>query len=112
MAIEIRLDAIYDEKFYKDVVKIVSSSTLLWEELTVLGTPEVSGNLKRSWNSDIKPFLGVVSTNVEYAEPVAYGTNLPPSWQGQYRTRQQTIKGYPELNAKQIQAHIQNKFGR
>ena len=112
MAREIRLDAIADEKFYKDVVKVVSSATLLWEELTVRATPEVSGNLKRSWNSDIKPFLGVVSTNVEYAEPVAFGTNLPPSWQGQYRTRQQTIKGYPELISKQIQARIQDKFGR
>ena len=112
MAREIRLDAIADEKFYKDVVKVVSSATLLWEELTVRATPEVSGKLKRSWNSDIKPFLGVVSTNVEYAEPVAFGTNLPPSWQGQYRTRQQTIKGYPELISKQIQAHIQDKFGR
>ena len=53
MAREIRLDAIADEKFYKDVVKVVSSATLLWEELTVRATPEVSGNLKRSWNSDI-----------------------------------------------------------
>ena len=112
MTRQIRLDAIHDEKFYKDVVKVVKSATLLWEEKTVRFTPEVSGNLKRSWNSDIKPFLGVVSTNVEYAEPVAFGTNLPPSWQGQYRTTKSTIKGYPELIAKQIQAHIQDKFGR
>ena len=112
MAREIRLDAIADEKFYKDVVNVVASSTLLWEELTKKATPQVSGNLFRSWNSDIKPFLGVVSTNVEYAEPVAFGTNLPPSWQGQYRTTKQTIKGYPELISKKIQAHIQDKFGR
>ena len=44
MAREIRLDAIADEKFYKDVVKVVSSATLFWEELTVRDTPEVSGN--------------------------------------------------------------------
>ena len=43
-------------------------------------------------------------TDVEYAEPVAYGTpsSLPESWQGRYRTRQQTIKGFPELQAKQL----------
>ena len=112
MTREIRLDAIADEKFYRDVVKVVKSATLLWEEKVVLATPKVSGNLARSWNSDIKPFMGVVSTNVEYAEPVAFGTNLPPSWQGQYRTTKQTTKGYPELIGKQIQAHIENKFGK
>ena len=39
---------------------------------------------------------------MEYAEPVIYGSSLPPSWQGRYRTRQQTIKGFPELQAKQL----------
>jgi hypothetical protein len=39
---------------------------------------------------------------MEYAEPVIYGTSLPPSWQGRYRTRQNTIKGFPELQAKQL----------
>ena len=39
---------------------------------------------------------------MEYAEPVIYGTSLPPSWQGRYRTRKNTIKGFPELQAKQL----------
>ena len=39
---------------------------------------------------------------MEYAEPVIYGTSLPPSWGGRFRTRQQTIKGFPELQAKQL----------
>ncbi len=65
---------------------------------------------KGSWESDIKPFIGVVFTDVEYAEPVAYGTNLPPSWGGKYRTRKNTIKGYPELIAKQLEQYISDQF--
>ena len=61
------------------------------------------GQLRGSWQRKIGKFQGEVFTNVEYAEPVAYGTNLPPSWGGRYRTRQNTIKGYPELVAKQLE---------
>ena len=68
------------------------------------------GQLRESWQTKIGKFQGEVFTNVEYAEPVAYGTNLPPSWGGRYRTRQQTIKGYPELVAKQLEQFIVNEF--
>ena len=70
------------------------------------------GQLRESWQTKIKKFQGEVFTNVEYAEPVAYGTNLPPSWGGQYRTRQNTIKGYPELVAKQLERFIRDEFRR
>ena len=70
------------------------------------------GQLRESWQTKIDKFQGEVFTNVEYAEPVAYGTNLPPSWGGQYRTRQQTIKGYPELVAKQLERFIADEFRR
>ena len=50
---------------------------------------------------------------MEYAEPVIYGTSLPPSWQGKFRTRQQTIKGFPELQAKQLTTqYIPNELKR
>ena len=68
------------------------------------------GQLRESWKTKIGKFQGEVFTNVEYAEPVVYGTNLPPSWGGRYRTRQQTIKGYPELVAKQLEQFIVNEF--
>ena len=70
------------------------------------------GQLRESWQRKIGKFQGEVFTNVEYAEPVAYGTNLPPSWGGQYRTRQNTIKGYPELIAKQLERFIIDEFRR
>jgi len=68
------------------------------------------GQLRESWQTKIGKFQGEVFTNVEYAEPVAYGTNLPPSWGGRYRTRQNTIKGYPELVAKQLERFIADEF--
>tara|TARA_R100000278_G_scaffold438_1_gene981 strand:+ start:101 stop:541 length:441 start_codon:yes stop_codon:yes gene_type:complete len=68
------------------------------------------GQLRESWQTKIGKFQGEVFTNVEYAEPVVYGTNLPPSWGGKYRTRQQTIKGYPELVAKQLEQYISDQF--
>jgi len=70
------------------------------------------GQLRESWQRKIGKFQGEVFTTVEYAEPVAYGTNLPPSWGGRYRTRQQTIKGYPELVAKQLEQFIRDEFRR
>ena len=70
------------------------------------------GQLRGSWQRKIGKFQGEVFTNVEYAEPVAYGTNLPPSWGGRYRTRQNTIKGYPELVAKQLERFIADEFRR
>ena len=70
------------------------------------------GQLRGSWQRKIGKFQGEVFTNVEYAEPVAYGTNLPPSLGGRYRTRQQTIKGYPELVAKQLERFIADEFRR
>ena len=70
------------------------------------------GQLRESWQTKIGKFQGEVFTNVEYAEPVAYGTNLPPSWGGRYRTRRQTIKGYPELVAKQLERFIADEFRR
>ena len=70
------------------------------------------GQLRESWQTKIGKFHGEVFTIVEYAEPVAYGTNLPPSWGGRYRTRQNTIKGYPELVAKQLERFIADEFRR
>jgi len=102
MAREIRLDQI-DDVMAEAVQKLVQKTTLRWTELSKNATPVgETGNLRRGWQTDIKKFKGTIINNIEYAEPVIYGTSLPPSWQGRYRTRQQTIKGFPELQAKQL----------
>ena len=111
MAREINLTDIGDH-FEEKVQKVVRKATFKAEADIKFFTPQDTGRLIGSWERDIKPFIGVVFTDVEYAEPVAYGTNLPPSWGGQYRTRQQTIKGYPELVAKQLEQFIRDEFRR
>ena len=103
MVRQIRLDQI-DDLMAEAVQELVQKTTLRWTELSKKATPVVSGNLRNGWKTNIQKFKGTIINNVEYAEPVIYGTpsSLPPSWQGKYRTRQQTIKGFPELQAKQL----------
>ena len=103
MVRQIRLDQI-DDVMAEAVQELVKKTTLRWTELSKKATPVVSGNLRKGWQTDIQKFKGTIINSVEYAEPVIYGTSLPPSWGGQFRTspKQQTIKGFPELQAKQL----------
>ena len=109
MAREIRLSGIGDH-FEQQVINTVRKATFKAEKDIKEFTPVDTGNLRNSFKNKVEPFVGEVFTNVEYAEPVAYGTNLPPSWGGRYRTRQNTIKGYPELIAKQLEQYISDQF--
>jgi hypothetical protein len=68
------------------------------------------GQLRGSWQTNIQPYRGEVTTNVEYAEPVCYGTNLPPSWKGKFRTRQGTVAGFPELIGKELESWAQGEY--
>ena len=120
MARQIKIENIGDH-FEKKVKDAVRKGTFKWESLVVQATPVwdplpnetgVGGTLKGSWQSTIRDYEGIVSTNIEYSEPVVFGVSLPPSWGGKYRTRQNTIKGYPELQAKQVISDIKKTFGR
>ena len=113
MVRQIRLDQI-DDLMAEAVQELVQKTTLRWTELSKKATPVgETGNLRRGWETDIQKFKGSIINNVEYAEPVIYGTSLPPSWQGKFRTRQQTIKGFPELQAKQLTTqYIPNELRR
>ncbi len=101
MVRQIKLEQI-DELMEEAVQKLVKKTTLQWTTLSKKATPVVSGNLRNGWKTDIQKLQGKIINNVEYAEPVIYGTELPPSWKDRYRTRKQTIKGFPELQAKQL----------
>ena len=70
------------------------------------------GELREAWQTDIKRFRGTIINNKPYAEPVCYGTNLPPSWGGLYRTRQYTTPGFPELIAKELESWMKGQFGK
>jgi len=102
MVRQIRLDQI-DDLMAEAVQELVQRTTLRWTELSKNATPVgETGNLRNDWKTDIRKYKGTIINRMEYAEPVIYGTSLPPSWQNKYRTRQQTIKGFPELQAKQL----------
>ena len=102
MTRQIRVDQI-DDVFRDAVQQLVRKTKLQWTKLSKKATPVgETGNLRNGWKTNIRKFKGSISNNVEYAEPVIFGTSLPPSWQGKYRTRKQTIKGFPELQAKQL----------
>ena len=59
-----------------------------------------------------------IHNNLEYAEAVAYGTSLPPSWGGKYQVGNPTLKpkrnqgvkpGFPDEIAKEMQAFVDQK---
>jgi hypothetical protein len=101
MVRQIKIEQI-DDLMAEAVQELVQKTTLQWTALTKKATPRDTSNLVNSWKTDIRKYKGTISTIVEYAEPVIYGTALPPSWGGRFRTRQNTIKGFPELQAKQL----------
>ena len=113
MARQIKIEQI-DGLMKEAVQELVQKTTLQWTALTKAATPVgETGDLRNGWKTDIRKFKGTISTIVEYAEPVIYGTALPPSWGGRFRTRQQTIKGFPELQAKQLTvSYIPNELKR
>ena len=70
------------------------------------------GVLRGAWQTKIKPFQGEVTNNLPYAEPVCFGVNLPPSWRGRYRTRQNTVAGFPELIGKELEQYVMKQLRR
>ena len=104
MARQIKIEQI-DDLIKEAVQELVQKTTLQWTTLAKKATPVgETGNLRNDWKTDInkRKLRGTIINRMEYAEPVIYGTSLPPSWQGRYRTRKNTIKGFPELQAKQL----------
>ena len=111
MARRIKLTQVKD--FYKElIVDAVAGTTLEWTRRVKKATPVDTGRLRAAWQTDIKPLEGIVSNNVVYAEPVCFGTNLPPSWGGKYRTKQKTVAGFPALIGKELEIYINRQFRR
>ena len=111
MARRIKLTQIKD--FYEElIVDAVAGTTLEWTRRVKKATPVDTGRLRAAWQTDIKPLEGTVTNNVVYAEPVCFGTNLPPSWGGKYRTKQKTVAGFPALIGKELEIYINRQFRR
>ena len=115
MAKEIPLGDIPDY-LYESVRIVVAATTLEAEGRLKIATPVgETGLLQNSWQSDVpkpgdKDPKGSVINDRDYAEPNIYGTALPPSWKGKYRTRQGTIPGFPDLIAKELESWAQGEF--
>jgi len=111
MARQISLNQI-DDVMREAVEDLVAATTLEWSARVKKATPVDTGRLRNSWQTDIKKFSGTVSNNLPYAEPVCFGVNLPPSWGGTYRTRQQTVPGFPELIGKELEQYARKEYER
>ena len=97
--------------FYEElIVDAVAGTTLEWTRRVKKATPVDTGRLRSGWQTNIKRLEGTVTNNIVYAEPVCFGVNLPPSWGGVYRTRQNTVAGFPELIGKELEIYINRLF--
>ena len=96
----------------EQVQQLVKITTLEWEKRVKEKTPVQTGRLRNAWQSTVEPYKGIVSNNVEYAEPVCFGNNLPPSWKGEFKTRQGTIAGFPELIGKELESWSKQQYER
>ena len=108
---QIRLDQI-SEHMEGEVLKLVRATTLEWEGRVKAATPEDTGRLKNDWESKVERFVGEINNRMDYAVPVCYGTNLPASWGGQYRTRKipPTVPGFPDIIGKELESWAQWQY--
>jgi len=86
----------------EQVSALVRVATLQAETKLKERTPEDNGDLRLRWQITVEPFKGSVFNNLPYAAPVVAGTNFPPSWGGQYRTRQ-GAEPFLDIVAKDVQ---------
>ena len=120
MARQIKVSEI-DDFFEELVVDLVQATTLEWTKRVKKATPVDTGRLRAAWQTKIPlqsasrnrdSFVGLITNNVVYAEAVCFGVNLPPSWGGQYRTRQNTVAGFPELIGKELEQYVVKQLRR
>jgi|TARA_R100000030_G_scaffold93721_1_gene80053 hypothetical protein len=95
----------------ENLSSLVAAATLEAGRRLKIKTPVDTGRLRSAWQTDLRKFKGSVSNNVEYAAPVVAGVNLPPSWNGQYRTRQ-NAEPFLDIVAKDVQTWIESNASR
>lgn len=93
-----------------EIEHVVKATAVEWTQAVKEQTPVDTGRLRSAWQTNIGKLRAEITNNMEYAEPVLYGNNLPPSWKGEYRTRQGTVPGFPDLIGKEIATKRVPKF--
>ena len=120
MARRIEITQMYDF-FQEKIIDLVQATTLEWTKRVKKATPVDTGRLRAAWQTKIPlqsasrnrdSFIGLITNNVVYAEAVCFGVNLPPSWGGVYRTRQNTVAGFPELIGKELEQYVVKQLRR
>ena len=111
MARQIRLNQI-DDVMKEAIQDLVAATTLQWTARVKIATPVDTGRLRSGWQTNIKKYSGTIINNVVYAEPVCFGVNLPPSWGGKYRTRQNVVAGFPEIIGKELEEYARREYER
>lgn len=106
MAREIPITGIAD-LMAEEIEHVVEIVALEWTAEVKEQTPVDTGRLRNDWQTRFRKFEATIRNNMEYAEPVLYGNNLPSSWKDksgnpEYKTRQGTVPGFPDLIGKQI----------
>ena len=110
-----------DDFFQEKIIDLVQATTLEWTKRVKKATPVDTGRLRAAWQTKIPlktasrnrdSFIGLITNNVVYAEPVCFGVNKPPSWGGVYRTRQNTVEGFPELIGKELEQYVIKQLRR
>ena len=110
MARQIRLDQI-GEHLDRQIQLLVEATTFEAETRLKTATPVDTGTLRSAWQSKFNgPYEGEVVNNMDYSEAVCYGTNLPRSWKGEYKTLQGTVPGFPDLIAKELESWSQQEY--
>jgi len=110
MARQIKIDQIAD-LMQEEIQEVVRLTALSWERQVKDQTPVDTSTLRNAWQTQIGKFQAEITNNMEYAEPVLYGNNLPPSWGGIYRTRHKgTIPGFPDLIGKEVATNEVPRF--
>lgn len=109
MARDIKITDIAD-LMEEEIAHVVEATALEWTKEVKEQTPVDTGRLRSAWQTNIGKLRAEITNNMEYAEPVLYGNNLPPSWKGEYRTRQGTVPGFPDLIGKEIATKRVPKF--
>jgi hypothetical protein len=118
MARELKLEQIGD--WANDIApKLVKAATLYAEEQLKLQSPVgETGNFRNGFETQIGKAEGVITNKVVYAEPLAYGTNRPPSWvkAGVYGSRQTNSRsspsGWVETIAKNASVYAEGQVRR
>ena len=101
------------------VVILIQATTAEWTarvkkatpvRVVYKGEPKGGSKLRNACQTKFGKTTGTIINNLPYAEPVCFGENLPPSWGGKYRTRQNTVAGFPELIAKDLQKWVIQEY--